>query len=75
MRALLALLVAVASTAICSCSMMPPPIPVVGSSERVAELAGTWSGDYSSEATGATTAGEWSVRRKRVSQADGTAKP
>jgi len=52
MRALLALLVAVAASSICSCSMMPPPIPVVGASERVAALAGTWSGDYSSEATG-----------------------
>ena len=52
MRALLATLVAVSAAAICSCSMMPPPIPVVGSSERVAALAGTWSGDYSSEATG-----------------------
>jgi hypothetical protein len=31
---------------------MPPPIPVMGVSEHVSALAGTWSGEYASEASG-----------------------
>ena len=34
------------------CTTMPPPVPVVGDRPDVAALAGTWSGDYWSPATG-----------------------
>ena len=35
-----------------SCATTPPAIPVAGSAERLSTLAGAWSGDYSSQATG-----------------------
>jgi hypothetical protein len=34
-----------------SCASTPPAIPVGGSSEGVSKLAGTWNGEYSSQAT------------------------
>ena len=35
-----------------SCATTPPAIPVGGSSERLAALAGTWNGDYSNPTMG-----------------------
>jgi hypothetical protein len=34
------------------CASSPPAVPVTGTSQELAALAGTWEGDYSSEATG-----------------------
>lgn len=53
MRALrIAVFVATTSLATISCSSMPSPIPVSGTSARISDLAGTWRGDYSGPATG-----------------------
>jgi hypothetical protein len=46
-----ALLIVVALTTF-SCSSMPSPVPLAGSSAGISALTGTWSGEYSSAATG-----------------------
>jgi hypothetical protein len=45
----LAALLALASV---SCSSMPQPVPVTGSAEGISALAGNWTGDYWSTASG-----------------------
>ena len=35
-----------------SCTIMPPPVPMIGAAPDVAALAGTWTGQYWSPTTG-----------------------
>lgn len=35
-----------------SCSMMPPPVPMLGARDDIRQLEGAWSGDYYSASSG-----------------------